>query len=89
MSSDNLFAKETETTRTELFVRRVALLYQHAPAAIVAAIGVASVYVVVMWDAVSHPMLLGWFGLTVVVSAVRYALLRSYAKATPAAIAAE
>ncbi|HEY8085525.1 MAG TPA: ATP-binding protein [Methylophilaceae bacterium] len=88
MSSDNLFAKDTDATRAELFVRRVALLYQHAPAAIVAAIGVASVYVVVMWGAVSNTLLLAWLVLTVVVSATRYAVIRSYAKATPAAIAA-
>ena len=44
--------------------------------------GVAVVYVVVMWDAISHTHLLSWLALMLVVSVGRYLTLRKYQKAS-------
>lgn len=85
MSSDNAtFADltETEAVRAELLSQRVALLYRHAYPAIFTSTGVAIVYLLVMWGAVSNSMLLAWFGLVLTVSAWRYLELKRYDNAT-------
>lgn len=83
LSSNSTFAAETDATRAELYARRVALLYQHAPSAIISAICIAAVYDVIMWGHVSNTLLVFWSGLLLAVSAGRYILLIKYKRAAP------
>ncbi len=65
--------------------QQVRLLYAQVPTGLVASVLNAGITVFVLWNAVAHPVLIGWFALIVVVTLSRFMLVRMYRRAAPTA----
>ena len=65
--------------------QQVRLLYTQAPIGLVASVLNAGIVAFVLWNAVAHPVLIGWFTLIVVVTLSRFMLVRMYRRAAPTA----
>ena len=64
---------------------QVRLLYTNAPAGFVATVVNAGVVTFILWQTVAPALILGWFGLVIVITLLRYALVRRYHRQAPTA----
>ncbi len=76
---------DTLATNTEaaLFARCVALLYEHAKMSIISGLGVALVFVTLMWSVFPAVQLLSWMCAMLAVSGVRFWSVRVYYRVKP------
>jgi signal transduction histidine kinase/ActR/RegA family two-component response regulator len=73
---------ETIHQEKRIYAQLIAQLYKHAPTGIVATLVNAAILVVVLWNLISHPVLITWLSVTAVVVLLRCGLLYRYRQAS-------
>jgi diguanylate cyclase (GGDEF)-like protein/PAS domain S-box-containing protein len=82
------FASFSKPLPEAVVAGRVALLYRQAIPGLLVSLVVAAITAAVLWPAVDHAAIAGWLGAVALITALRYLLVRAYARRTPAPDAA-